>query len=137
MSEYPIVIASLSEEDGGGFVGVVPDLTGCMSDGETADEALANTREAIQEWIATAKRRGMNIPAPNSNAARAKREQEHLANTLRTIVAKFDQMDSRIGELEKLTKNVEERLDHEDAWSRFAEVARAVTFETPASKLHS
>ena len=34
--EYPIVVEPLPIEDGGGFVATVPDLPGCMSDGETS-----------------------------------------------------------------------------------------------------
>ncbi len=65
--DYPIVIERLSKEDGGGFAGYVPDLPGCMSDGESHDEALANTRLAIAEWIETARRLGRTIPAPGSS----------------------------------------------------------------------
>ena len=35
---YPVVIEPLAPEDGGGFVATVPDLPGCMSDGETPEE---------------------------------------------------------------------------------------------------
>ncbi|MGH1356548.1 MAG: type II toxin-antitoxin system HicB family antitoxin [Thalassovita sp.] len=34
-TDYPIVLVPLCEEDGGGFAAYVPDLPGCMSDGET------------------------------------------------------------------------------------------------------
>lgn len=64
--DYAIVITPLSKKDGGGFAGYVPDLPGCMSDGESREEALANTRLAIREWIDTAKELGRNIPAPGS-----------------------------------------------------------------------
>lgn len=33
MMEYPILLVSLAEDDGGGFLAVAPDLQGCMSDG--------------------------------------------------------------------------------------------------------
>ena len=46
MEDYEIRISALSGEDGGGFVAVVPELPGCMSDGETRQEALANVRDA-------------------------------------------------------------------------------------------
>ena len=49
---YAIVITKLSEEDGGGFLGLVPDLPGCMSDGATEEEALANIQDAIREYLA-------------------------------------------------------------------------------------
>ena len=32
---YNVEVERLSEADGGGFVAIVPDLPGCMSDGET------------------------------------------------------------------------------------------------------
>jgi antitoxin HicB len=32
----------------------VPDLPGCMSDGETPEEALKNAQDAISSWIEAA-----------------------------------------------------------------------------------
>ena len=37
----------------GGFWAEVPALPGCVSQGETMDELLANVREAIGAWLAT------------------------------------------------------------------------------------
>jgi antitoxin HicB len=61
---YSIVITPLSDEEGGGFIATVPDLPGCMSDGETPQEALANVEDAIQTWIACAQQMGRPVPAP-------------------------------------------------------------------------
>jgi predicted RNase H-like HicB family nuclease len=66
---YAIVIESLSAEDGGGFVAIVPDLPGCMSDGETPQEALANVEDAINTWIEAAKDLGHKVPAPSRKFA--------------------------------------------------------------------
>ena len=63
--EYPVMIEPLPPEDGGGFLASVPDLPGCMSDGGTPEEALANVRDAIDEWIEEARRLGQVIPAPS------------------------------------------------------------------------
>jgi hypothetical protein len=41
---YNVVVEPLSKEDGGGFVATVPDLPGCMSDGETEAEAILMPR---------------------------------------------------------------------------------------------
>ena len=41
------------EAEEGGFWAEVPALPGCVSQGETMDELLANAREAIQAWLAT------------------------------------------------------------------------------------
>ena len=62
---YSVLIEPLSTDDGGGFVAVVPDLPGCMSDGDTAEEALANVREAIAEWIEEARALARPIPPPS------------------------------------------------------------------------
>jgi hypothetical protein len=45
--EYPIIIEPLPETESGGFVALVPDLPGCMSDGETAEAALASVKDAV------------------------------------------------------------------------------------------
>ena len=63
--DYPVLIEPLTPEDGGGFVAVVPDLPGCMSDGETAEDALANVRDAISAWIEEAHALWRPVPAPS------------------------------------------------------------------------
>jgi len=54
MSEiaYRFTIRPMTAEEGGGYLIEFPDLPGCMSDGETIGEALANGAEAKQDWIA-------------------------------------------------------------------------------------
>lgn len=63
--DYPVMIEPLSAEDGGGFVATVPDLPGCMSDGETPEEALAQVQDAITSWIDEARALGRSVPAPS------------------------------------------------------------------------
>jgi antitoxin HicB len=69
--DYPVIIEPLSAEDGGGFVAAVPDLPGCMSDGETPEEALSNVRDAIAAWIDEALALGRPIPSPSHGLAAA------------------------------------------------------------------
>ena len=66
---YPVIVSPLSEEDGGGFVATVPDLPGCMSDGETPQEALTNVQDAIDVWLEAAHDLGRQIPQPSRVAA--------------------------------------------------------------------
>jgi antitoxin HicB len=63
--EYPVVVEPLSGEEGGGFAAIAPDLPGCMSDGDTPEEALANVRDAIAVWIEAARDLGRPIPRPS------------------------------------------------------------------------
>ena len=46
---YKVVIMYDSEYDG--YVVDVPELTGCMSQGKTLDEALDNVKDAIKGWL--------------------------------------------------------------------------------------
>ena len=46
------------------FIVEVPELFGCMADGETYQEALQNAEIIIQEWIETAQTLGREIPEP-------------------------------------------------------------------------
>jgi predicted RNase H-like HicB family nuclease len=61
---YGHIIAPLSEDDGGGYMITFPDLPGCMSDGETLEETLANGRDAFNSWIAAQEDMKRQIPAP-------------------------------------------------------------------------
>jgi antitoxin HicB len=69
MTDYTVVIESLSEDDGGGYLARVPELPGCMSDGETRAEALTNVEDAICCWIEAAREMGRPIPEPRGAVA--------------------------------------------------------------------
>lgn len=69
--EYPVLIEPLSVEDGGGFLASVPDLPGCMSDGETPEEALHNVEDAIATWIEVAHEMKRPVPSPSRRMAAA------------------------------------------------------------------
>ena len=64
INEYRIVIEYLSHEDGNRFFATVPELPGCMSDGDTPEEAVTNVRDAIICWIEQARTMGRPIPQP-------------------------------------------------------------------------
>jgi predicted RNase H-like HicB family nuclease len=46
------------------FIVEVPELVGCMADGQSYAEAVANAEIIIREWIETAKMLGRVIPTP-------------------------------------------------------------------------
>lgn len=62
MIRYEVIIY-WSEEDQS-FIAEVPELAGCMADGKTYQEALANVEVIINEWIETARDLGRPIPEP-------------------------------------------------------------------------
>lgn len=59
---YEMIIYWSDEDDA--FVVEVPELAGCMADGATYQEAIANAEIAIREWIETAQELGRPIPEP-------------------------------------------------------------------------
>ncbi len=65
MSEIPkyemVIYWSKADE---AFVVEVPELPGCVADGATYEEAVANARLIIEEWIDTARELGRKIPEP-------------------------------------------------------------------------
>lgn len=63
--DYPVLIEPLAREEGGGFVATAPDLPGCMSDGETPEDALAHVQDAIAAWIEEARALGRPVPKPS------------------------------------------------------------------------
>ena len=67
--DYEVDIVPLAEADGGGFAGIAPELPGCRSDGETPQEALANTYDAIACWLEAAAELGRSAPQPRRIAA--------------------------------------------------------------------
>ena len=60
--QYPI---TLCPEEEGGYTAIIPDLKGCMTQGETIEEALVNIEEAKQSWLETAFEFGDDIPTPS------------------------------------------------------------------------
>ena len=62
LNKYEITIY-WSEEDGA-FIAEVPELAGCMADGKSCQEAVANAEIVIQEWIDTAREMGRPVPKP-------------------------------------------------------------------------
>lgn len=70
-ASYRLIIEPLPEDEGGGFLAIVPDLPGCMSDGATQEEAVTNVRDAIAAWIEAAQDLGHAVPSPSRRSADA------------------------------------------------------------------
>jgi predicted RNase H-like HicB family nuclease len=60
--KYEIVIYWSAEDNA--YVAEVPELPGCMADGNSYRKALENAEIIIQEWIETARDLGRTIPEP-------------------------------------------------------------------------
>ncbi len=60
--KYEVVI--WWSDDDGAFLAEVPELPGCMADGPSYAETVANVEVVIAEWIETARELGRPIPEP-------------------------------------------------------------------------
>ena len=61
---YRITIRPLSKEEGGGYLVEYPEIPGCMSDGETIEEAVANGREALRDCLDVFRESGRKVLKP-------------------------------------------------------------------------
>ncbi len=66
---YELIIYWSKDDDS--FVVEVPELPGCIADGQTYAEAVANAETVISEWIETARELGRPIPEPRGKLAYA------------------------------------------------------------------
>jgi predicted RNase H-like HicB family nuclease len=78
-------IALVHKDEGTSYGVSFPDLPGCISAGDTFEEAVANAAEAIAAHLALTRADGDTIPAPRS-FDELKRDREFLADAADAIV---------------------------------------------------
>lgn len=60
MIKYGLIIYWSKEDHA--FIVEVPELPGCMADGETYEQVVANAKTVIKQWIETARELSKSIP---------------------------------------------------------------------------
>lgn len=70
--DYPFEMRPLTVDEGNGWLITFPDLPGCMSDGETPEEALKNGEDALKCWIQACQDTGRAIPQPGESKSSGK-----------------------------------------------------------------
>lgn len=68
-SKYELIIYWSDQDEA--YVVEVPELPGCMADGQSYVEAVENAEEIIGEWILTAEQAGREVPKPKGKLAYA------------------------------------------------------------------
>lgn len=99
---YPFELRPLPKEEGGGWLITFPDFPGCMSDGETPEEALTNGRDALDAVIAFYQEEGRPLPkagesgggqiiarVPKNLHARLQARAKHEGVSMNMLVATF------------------------------------------------
>ena len=69
MIRYEMIVYWSAEDNA--YIVEVPELPGCMADGQTYQEAITNAEAVIQEWLQTAQELGRSIPVPRGRLAYA------------------------------------------------------------------
>ena len=102
--DYPFELRPLTKAEGGGWLITWPDLAGCMSDGETPEEAIENGKDAFAAWssvrtrdlkkampkpAAAAKPARFVLRAPRSLHARLVERAKEEGVSLNTLVTSF------------------------------------------------
>jgi antitoxin HicB len=71
LASYRFTVRPLSKAEGGGFLEEYPDIPGCMSDGATIEEAIANGREVLGDCAAVFQETGRALRKPSASGRRA------------------------------------------------------------------
>lgn len=91
LDRYQFAVRPLSKDEGGGYLVEYPDIPGCMSDGETVEEAIANGREALRDCIEVFRESDRKLPKPSIQAAQWRQRLP------RTLYAKLTRQPEREG----------------------------------------
>jgi antitoxin HicB len=91
LEEYQFTVRPLSADEGGGYLVEYPDIPGCMSDGDTIQEAIANGREALRDCLEVLRESGRKVPKPSIEAAQWRQRLP------RTLYAKLTRQAQREG----------------------------------------
>jgi len=87
LSDYPFTVRTLPAEDGGGYLIEFPDVPGCISDGETPEEAIANGKDALQAMLLTKREFHDPIPAPGAVAHASGQWRQRIPKSLHARLA--------------------------------------------------
>lgn len=99
--KYALIVEPAGEGEDG-FYAVFPDLPGCMGDGDTPEEAIADARLAFDAWMEVQSERFSpdNLPQPGSSMVEAEVERGKLLERLDDLARQLDEAKARIAALE-------------------------------------
>ena len=113
---YPVFIVWSEEDDC--FLANVVDFAGCVADGPTREDALANAQAMAKDWIETAKSLGRKIPRPSTNEAfqtefqkQRQREQQDFESAVKLAASEI---------VQKLLPTLEARYLHATSRGSFS-----------------
>ncbi|HEY9826612.1 MAG TPA: type II toxin-antitoxin system HicB family antitoxin [Stenomitos sp.] len=88
--QYPIM---LYPDPDGGYVAEIKDLPGCITQGDTAEEAVEMIDDARQLWLKTAHQHGDSIPLPSTNTQYSGKTMLRMPRSLHQALAEGAERD--------------------------------------------
>lgn len=67
MTDFAYTIVVVPDLDDGGYYAFIPDLQGCMGDGETPQDAVSDVMAAAGCWAAVRAEQGRDMPEPGES----------------------------------------------------------------------
>lgn len=72
--KYTYTAVFIPTEDGAEFYARIPDLPGCVTTGDTIEDAIEQIADAAAGWLCVAEDKGLPIPPPTPQAALSREE---------------------------------------------------------------
>lgn len=92
LDAYPCTVRRMSADEGEGYMIEFPDVPGCMSDGSTPEEAIANGRDALKSVLLTKLEFKDPVPRPGAFAAASGQFRQRIPKSLHArLVARASQ----------------------------------------------
>lgn len=109
----------LMPESGRGFTAEILEFPGCVAQGSTSSEALANLEDAARGWIEAGLDQGQEIPPPTTNQGFSGRVALRLPRGLHRQAVRYAERDgTSLNQF--LVSAIAARMGAEDFWDKIA-----------------
>jgi antitoxin HicB len=66
INSYPFIVRPLTDDEGSGFIIEYADLPGCVSDGDSPEQAIRHGHDAVKAYLLSCAKHGDPIPKPGA-----------------------------------------------------------------------
>lgn len=87
LNAYPFTVRRMTADEGEGFLIEFPDVPGCISDGSTPEEAIANGRDSLKSVLLTKLEFKDPVPKPGAFAAASGQFRQRIPKSLHARLA--------------------------------------------------
>lgn len=103
MAETKYVVVVVPNDEDGCYYAYIPDLQGCMGDGVTPQDAVADAIEASHAWMEAQRERGATIPEPGE-------ESERLDAQMREQADRIQQLENQLADANREIRALKQKV---------------------------